>query len=151
MQNPSTTNLEYGHEDASYRAAGELTGITQLVNDFYDVMSTLPEAENILRMHPSDLSESRQKLIYFLSGWLGGPKLYAEHYGGINIPLAHQHLHIDSDERDAWLTCMQKAIDQQNYSTSFRAYLIKQLTIPAERIRVASQKHAAKSLPPCPN
>ena len=89
-------------------------------------------------MHSSDLSTSRKKLSYFLSGWLGGPKLYAEHYGSINIPLAHKQLPIGIEESEAWLFCMQKAVDEQPYEAEFKIYLMEQLRVPAERIRMVS-------------
>lgn len=130
MANPS-----YGTLDASYQAAGELAGITALVDAFYGYMETLPEAAKIRAMHPQDLAESRRKLSYFLSGWLGGPKLYAEHYGGIRIPLFHKPFPIGDAERDAWLLCMQKAIAEQPYTDDFKGYLLTQLRVPAERIR----------------
>lgn len=85
-------------------------------------------------MHAQDLSQTRKKLVYFLSGWLGGPNLYAKHFGSINIPGVHAHLAIGEAERDAWLYCMQQAINAQPYKKSFKQYLLTQLTIPAERI-----------------
>ena len=129
---------EYGIGDNSYQMAGALAGITALVDDFYNNMATFPESKRIRAMHPADLSASRQKLTYFLSGWLGGPKLYSQHYGPINIPQAHKHLAVGPEQRDAWLLCMEKAIAKQNYNDSFKQYLMAQLTIPAERIRVVS-------------
>ncbi|MDC1435954.1 group II truncated hemoglobin [Gammaproteobacteria bacterium] len=131
----SSESKKYGIEDHSYKAAGGLSGITQLVNSFYDFMEALPEATVIRSMHPSDLIEARKKLRYFLSGWLGGPKLYSEHYGSITIPSAHKHLPIGYDEMEAWILCMQKAADEQPYEESFRIYLIEQLRVPAERIK----------------
>ena len=125
----------YGTGDASYRAAGELTGLEKLVDDFYDLMDSLPEARRIRDMHPADLTESRRKLSYFLSGWLGGPRLYREHYGSITIPSAHGHLPIGEAERDAWMLCMQRAVEQQPYADKFKRYLIEQLFVPAERTR----------------
>jgi len=101
-------------------------------------MAVLPQAKNIKEMHSPDLSESRTKLSYFLSGWLGGPKLYAQHYGSINIPLAHKHLSVGTKESEAWLLCMQKAIDKQPYEQSFKIYLMAQLRVPADRIRMVS-------------
>ena len=56
-----------------YQAAGGLEGLTKLVDEFYAIMDTLPEARTIRNMHPQGLAESRKKLTYFLSGWLGGP------------------------------------------------------------------------------
>lgn len=129
----------YGINDNSYKAAGELQGITALVELFYKNMDELPEANIIRAMHSDNLSLSKQKLSYFLSGWLGGPKLYAEHFGGINIPKAHGHLPVDASARDAWLLCMQKAVDEQPYATDFKKYLMAQLRIPAERITQVCQ------------
>ncbi len=125
----------YGTLDASYQAAGQFEGLVKLVNDFYDLMDTLPEAQTIRAMHPSDLTVSRDKLARFLSGWTGGPRLFAETYGPISIPSAHRHLSIGESERDAWLLCMEKALEKQPYAPEFRQYLLKQLAVPAERCR----------------
>lgn len=67
-----------------YQAAGELVGITRLVDEFYANMDSLPEAKVIRNMHPPDLTESRKKLTYFLCGWLGAETLSATLW-------AHQH------------------------------------------------------------
>ena len=125
----------YGVGDASYRAAGGETGIRRLVDDFYDAMDQLPEAATIRAMHPADLTVSRDKLARFLCGWLGGPKLYAEKYGPINIPQAHSRFGIGSKERDAWLSCMAEALKNQPYAADFKKYLLEQLHVPAERSR----------------
>ena len=129
-------NIKYGIEDSSYKAAGELSGLTKLVNSFYDFMEVLPQAKVIRSLHQNDLTQARQKLTYFLSGWLGGPKLYSQHYGSISIPSAHKHLPIGHEEMEAWILCMQKAVDEQPYEESFKIYLIEQLRVPAERIKV---------------
>lgn len=51
---------EYGNAMNLYRAAGELAGITSLVDAFYANMDTFPEARVIRNMHPEDLTESRK-------------------------------------------------------------------------------------------
>jgi hemoglobin len=129
---------EYGYVNGAnlYLAAGELVGITSLVDDFYSNMDTFPEARVIRNMHPEDLTESRKKLTYFLCGLLGGPRLYIEHYGGVNLPEFHRQFPIGTDERDAWLFCMERAISVQPYEASFKEYLLARLRIPAERIRL---------------
>ena len=81
-----------------YQAAGGLEGLTKLVDEFYVIMDTLPEARTIRNMHPQDLAESRKKLTYFLSGWLGGPMLFQQHYGPISIPGAHKRFPIGYEE-----------------------------------------------------
>jgi hemoglobin len=122
-------------ETTPYQAAGELAGITRLVDEFYVNMDTLPEAKTIRNMHPEDLTESRKKLSYFLSGWLGGPRLFQQHYGPISIPGAHKRFPIGYEERDAWLLCMQRALAVQPYSNELKDYLLAALSIPAERVR----------------
>ena len=52
---------ENGNDMSPYRAAGELAGVTRLVDDFYANMDTFPEARVIRKMHPEDLTESRKK------------------------------------------------------------------------------------------
>ena len=126
---------EYGIGDASFQAAGGEQGISQLVNDFYDLMDTLPEAAAIRKLHQADLSMARQKLATFLCGWLGGPRRYKEKFGDINIPGFHRRFPIGSAERDAWLMCMRKAAEKQDYADDFRQYLLAQLAIPADRSR----------------
>ncbi|MBE9030564.1 group II truncated hemoglobin [filamentous cyanobacterium LEGE 11480] len=136
------SEARFGDQDISFQAAGGFDGIAQTVNCFYDLMEQLPEAEVIRAMHSEDLAVSRDKLIHFLCGWLGGPKTYRAKYGPTNIPRAHQHLPIREAERDAWLQCMQQAIEQQPYTPSFKAYLLHQLSIPAERVKHASEREA---------
>ena len=121
-----------------YHAAGEIEGITKLVDEFYINMDTLPEAKVIRNMHPEDLTESRRKLTYFLCGWLGGPKLFQQHYEPISIPGAHKRFPIGYDERDAWLLCMQRALAVQPFSTELKDYLLAALSIPAERVRAVN-------------
>lgn len=127
--------VSYGQQDHSFKTAGGFEGIKQLVDDFYSAMDTLPVAKHIRDMHSPNLDESRDKLTRFLTGWLGGPKLFSEKYGPIRIPVAHRHLSIGPAERDAWLACMQVAIDKQDFPQDFRDYLMAQLYVPAERSR----------------
>lgn len=130
-----TTAPVYGVGDSTFRAAGGEEGIKQLVDAFYDYMDTLPEAVTIRAMHADDLTESREKLTTFLTGWMGGPSRYAEKYGSMNIPGAHRHLAIGIAEKEAWLLCMQKALDKQGYDEVFKRYVMVQLSFPAEMCR----------------
>ena len=126
----------YGQDDHSFKTAGGIDGIRQLVTDFYQQMDVIPDANHIRNLHPKDQEESIDKLARFLTGWMGGPSLYNEKYGRISIPAAHQHIDIGNAERDAWLLCMQTALDmQENYPQDFREYLMKQLTFPANMCR----------------
>ncbi|MCK5880882.1 MAG: group II truncated hemoglobin [Sinobacterium sp.] len=132
--------MQYGNLDTSYQAAGQLEGIERLVERFYFYMDTLDEAKAIRAMHKPDLGEANKRLSYFLSAWLGGPRLYSEHYGPIAIPQFHCPFPIDEAARDAWLTCMHKAVAEQPYTDTFKTYLMEQLAVPANRILQAQAK-----------
>ena len=130
----------YGVGDASFRAAGGEDGIRRLVDRFYDLMDERADTARIRRMHPANLEVSRDKLSRFLCGWLGGPKRYSEKYGPIQLPRAHVRFAIGAQERDAWLSCMRAALEEESYAEDFKAYLLRELAVPAERIRLAVQK-----------
>lgn len=125
----------YRQGDAQFRLAGGLEGITKLANDFYDQMERLPEARRILHMHPTDLTESREKLARFLCGYMNGPALYEEKYGPIQLAPAHAHLRIGTAEKEAWLLCMKNALALQPWPPAFRDFLLARLQTPAERCR----------------
>jgi hemoglobin len=132
-------NPPFGVGDASYQAAGGIDGLRRLVDDFYRLMDQLPEAAALRRMHPQRLDASRDKLACFLSGWLGGPRLFSEKYGAISIPAFHAQWPIDQAGSEAWLNCMAQAIELQGYTSEFAEYLLTQLRVPAQRIVQASQ------------
>ena len=77
-----------------YQQAGELAGLTRLVDAFYVNMNRLPEVRIIRNIHPPDLNESCTKLTYFLYGWPGGRRLVMQHYGPVSIPGAHKRFPI---------------------------------------------------------
>ncbi|MFT7624097.1 MAG: hemoglobin [Myxococcota bacterium] len=125
----------YGSGDTSFRAVGGAAGLVRLVDCFYAAMDQLPEARTIRAMHPADLTESRDKLARFLSGWLNGPNTFRPKYGRISIPRAHAHLAIGEAEMEAWLRCMEVALESQPFADSFKQYLLLALRTPAQRCR----------------
>jgi len=56
-----------------YEALGGEAKVRELAYRFYDVMDETPEAASIRAMHREDLSEIKELLFEFLSGWFGGP------------------------------------------------------------------------------
>ncbi len=134
----------YGDGDATFSALGGVSGIRSLVELFYAEMDSLPEARRIRDLHPPDLETSIDKLARFLSGWTGGPKLYSEKYGPIKIPIFHRHLPVGEAERDAWMLCMERALAKTAYAEDLQAYMLEQLFVPAERIRVVVARRLAE-------
>ena len=129
----------YGSAASTYKAIGELAGITQLVDCFYSIMDSLPEAKDLRAMHSDDLTLAKKKLVYFLSGWMGGPKLYAEHFGSLTLPVAHSHFPINMESKNSWLLCMEKALEQLDYPDSLQQYLMEKFATPAESILLLAE------------
>ncbi len=118
-----------------YQLLGGEDGVRRLCEAFYDCMEQLPEAADIRRMHGEDLSGIRQKLFEFLSGWLGGPHLYAQKYGSICMTGPHRPFAIGPKERDQWLLCMDRALEQIGASEEVKAMLKQPLQAIADMIR----------------
>lgn len=118
-----------------YQLLGGEDGVRRLCEAFYDCMEQLPEAADIRRMHGEDLSGIRQKLFEFLSGWLGGPHLYAQKYGSICMTGPHRPFAIGPKERDQWLLCMDRALEQVGASEEVKTMLKQPLQAIADMIR----------------
>jgi hemoglobin len=92
------------------RIGGE-PGVRLLVDRFYDLMDLEPPFAGIRALHPSVLDGSRDKLHWFLCGWLGGPDLYIQRFGHPRLRARHLPYAIGIAERDQWLACMLQAMD----------------------------------------
>lgn len=98
-----------------YDLLGGETGVRALVDRFYDLMDSAPEAKDIRALHAPSLKGSRDKLFMFLSGWSGGPPLYVQKVGHPKLRMRHLPFSIGERERDQWLWCMDRAIDAGEY------------------------------------
>lgn len=107
-----------------YEILGGEVPLRNLVNTFYSVMDTAPEAQELRAIHSKDLSDANQKLFEFLSGWLGGPRLFEEKHGHPRLRARHSPFAIGEKERDQWLFCMAKALQicQPPKAFSFEFY-----------------------------
>lgn len=106
-----------------YELLGGEAVLRRLVRRFYEIMDSEPSTQLIRHMHPQDLSISEDKLFLFLSGWLGGPSLYVEKYGHPRLRMRHMPFKIGINERDQWLFCMQKALNEIPMEPELRAKL----------------------------
>ena len=86
--------------------------IQALVDRFYDLMDLEPAYTELRAAHGSTLDEARQKLFWFLCGWLGGPQHYVERFGHPRLRMRHMPFSIGVLERDQWLACMDQAMTE---------------------------------------
>ncbi len=99
-------------QQTPYEQLGGEPGVRELVDRFYDFMDELAEAETVRSLHATSLRASREKLFMFLSGWLGGPDLYVQKYGHPRLRARHLPFSIGQVERDQWMLCMRKALQE---------------------------------------
>jgi hemoglobin len=85
--------------------------VRELVERFYDIMDSDPRAAGIRALHAVDLTSAREKLFMFLTGWMGGPQLYITRYGHPFLRKRHLPFAIGESERDQWMYCMIKAMN----------------------------------------
>ena len=94
-----------------YEAIGGIDKVDELVDRFYDLMALESGLVELRPMHPPDLSDSREKLKFFLTGWMGGPDVYSPKYGHPMLRARHLPFKIGIKERNQWLVCMYKAME----------------------------------------
>ena len=95
---------------SAYAMLGGAPAVRALVDRFYDLMAMDERFARIRSLHPERLDGSRDKLDWFLSGWLGGPDHYVERFGHPRLRARHLPFPIASVERDQWLLCMAEAM-----------------------------------------
>lgn len=107
-----------------YETLGGEAGVQQLVHRFYELMDELPEAYTVRQMHPESLAGSAQSLFEFLSGWFGGPALYAAKKGHPRLRMRHAPYAVGPVVCDEWMLCMTQALTEQVADAEFRDTLI---------------------------
>ncbi len=129
------SNPDYNHKSL-YELIGGEAGLLKLIKTFYDIVETEPEGQKLLLLHlrGHGVNHSRMEQFNFLSGFLGGPKLYIEKYGHSNIRAIHEHVEIDTAVKDIWLKCMASAIDKSAISKDTKDKLMSNFTAVAERL-----------------
>lgn len=118
-----------------YEMVGGAVGVRTLVDRFYDLMETVPEAVKVRALHAKSLKVSRDKLEMYLTGWLGGPPVYEEKFGHPRLRMRHFPFAIGKRERDEWLWCMERAIAEHGMPDALKAELRGKLRIVADHMR----------------
>ena len=97
--------------------------VRALVDRFYDLMVIEPAYRELRVSHGSTLDDARQKLFWFLCGWLGGPSHYEDRFGHPRLRMRHMPFKIGIVERDQWLACMDQAMGETGVPDELRARL----------------------------
>ncbi|MGY6271087.1 group II truncated hemoglobin [Achromobacter denitrificans] len=93
---------------------GGEAGVRALVDRFYDLMDMEPDLKALRATHGPSLDSARDKLFWFLCGYFGGPDHYVERFGHPRLRAKHMAFSIGEAERDQWVTCMGRAMEDQD-------------------------------------
>ncbi|MEO6015650.1 MAG: group II truncated hemoglobin, partial [Polaromonas sp.] len=102
--------------------------VKALVERFYDLMDLEPGYALLRAAHGNTLENARQRLFWFLCGWLGGPQHYTERFGHPRLRMRHLPEQtgggsIGIAERDQWLACMDQAMRETGVDEALRSRL----------------------------
>lgn len=118
-----------------YDVIGGETVVRAMVDRFYDLMELEPEFAGIRALHPPSTDGSRDKLFWFLSGWMGGPDLYQEQFGHPRLRMRHMPFGVGTSERDQWLRAMAWAMEDVGIEEDLRLRLMQSFFQTADWMR----------------
>jgi hemoglobin len=109
--------------DTPFEWIGGEARVQALVERFYDLMELEPAYADLRAAHGDTLATARERLFWFLCGWLGGPQHYTERFGHPMLRARHLPFSIGVLERDQWLACMDQAMAETGVPDALRARL----------------------------
>ncbi|QGM98501.1 group II truncated hemoglobin [Methylocystis parvus] len=118
-----------------FSLVGGASTVDRLVEAFYRNMDETPAARDIRAMHAAELGPTKAILKSYLSEWLGGPKDYSSKRGHPRLRMRHARFSIGPAGRDAWLLCMNAALEECIEDPAARASIGKQLAGLADWMR----------------
>jgi hemoglobin len=114
-------------QEPNTRSAFDLIGgeavIRSMVDRFYDLMELEPRYVELRAVHGNTLTDARNKLFWFLCGWMGGPQHYTDRFGHPRLRARHLPFKIGILERDQWLACMDQAMGEVQVDAELRTRL----------------------------
>ena len=112
-----------------------IDGVRRLVDRFYDLMDLEHAYAGLRALHPVELTGSRDKLHWFLCGWLGGPQHYVERFGHPMLRARHLPYRIGIAERDQWMACMIQAMEEREVDVALAQRLAESFFGTADWMR----------------
>lgn len=128
-------DIEEPEAPTAFTLLGGEPGVRALVDRFYDLMDLEPAYAGLRALHPTTTEGSRDKLFWFLCGWLGGPNHFVERFGHPMLRARHLPFAIGISERDQWMACMRQAMVELDIEPGMAERLGKALSGTADWMR----------------
>ncbi len=121
--NSSETPSDPPPFDTPFAWIGGEERVRALTERFYDLMDLESGYAALRSVHGTELVNAREKLFWFLCGWLGGPQHYTDRFGHPRLRMRHMPFKIGILERDQWLACMDQAMGETGVDPVLRTRL----------------------------
>jgi hemoglobin len=121
-----------------YDTIGEET-LHHLIHAFYRRVGKHP---NLAPIFPDDLTETARKQEQFMTQFLGGPPLYTSEHGHPMLRARHMPFEITQTRAEAWLHCMEEAMNEVGLTGPVRDFYFSRLVQTAQHmINTDENKH----------
>lgn len=114
-----------------YEQIGGAPTIRALVEAFYPKVVANPLLAPIF---PEDIDPVIERQYLFLTQYLGGPPLYTEQRGHPMLRARHLPFPITPERAEAWLSCMQEALDEVGIKGLPREQIWSRLVLTAHHM-----------------
>lgn len=114
-----------------FEAIGGFEPIDRIITALY---KRIGQHEELLPIFPEDLEESAHKQRLFLTQFFGGPELYKEERGNPMLRRRHLPFEITPERKDAWLECMNGALEEAEIQEPYRTAIFERLTMTAKHM-----------------
>lgn len=111
-----------------YEAIGGFEQVERLVTALYERVAAHPD---LIPIFPEDFTETARRQTLFLTQFLGGPPLFLEDRGHPMLRRRHLPFEITPTRRDAWLACMDGAMEEVQMQEPYRTAIFERLTLTA--------------------
>lgn len=118
-------------EISLYEAIGGAQTIDKIIPIMYKYIEQDPD---LIPIFPGDFKESARKQQLFFTQFLGGPPIYTEERGHPMLRRRHLPFEITPTRRDAWLSCLSKALEEAEVIEPYRTIIFKRLSMTAEHM-----------------
>lgn len=132
---PSTSSSPEASPATAFEWVGGEARVRALVDRFYDLMELEPAFTELRAAHGLSLDSARDKLFWFLCGWLGGPNHYIERFGHPRLRARHLPFKIGIAERDQWVACMGMAMQDVALDPALQERLLESFMGTADWMR----------------
>jgi hemoglobin len=111
-----------------YEALGGARSLRLIVESFYPKVQAHPLLGPLF---PQDIDPIIEKQYLFLTQFFGGPSLYSDEYGHPMMRARHLPFEITSKHAEAWLDCMQRALQEVGLDKELQMIVMERLSGPA--------------------